>query len=169
MPPFTDLPEASALAVALSKAQAIGELRAAEANAMLARQKLVRAQDLARRIHPAVLDDLGLVKAFLAQAFFIPSESMEPQLATGDRVVVSRLSYDLHDPRRRECGLASVTSLTYDCGKLTAWAAPVLSGRFAPTDELPPVWPAPEGDAAARQPRRNRRAAERQRPRQCAF
>ena len=41
-----------------------------------------------------------VVKAFLAQAFFIPSESMEPQLATGDRVVVSRLSYDLHDPRR---------------------------------------------------------------------
>ncbi|HMJ01372.1 MAG TPA: hypothetical protein VK506_00440 [Conexibacter sp.] len=31
-------------------------------------------------------------------------------------------------------------------GVRTAWAAPVLSGRFAPTDELPPVWPAPEGD-----------------------
>lgn len=41
-----------------------------------------------------------VVKAFLAQAFVIPSESMEPQLATGDRVVVSRLSYDLHEPRR---------------------------------------------------------------------
>jgi signal peptidase I len=41
-----------------------------------------------------------VVKAFLAQAFFIPSESMEPQLATGDRVVVSRLSYQLHEPRR---------------------------------------------------------------------
>jgi signal peptidase I len=41
-----------------------------------------------------------VVKTFLAQAFFIPSESMEPQLATGDRVVVSRLSYQLHEPRR---------------------------------------------------------------------
>ena len=41
-----------------------------------------------------------MVKAFLAQAFFIPSESMNPQLVTGDRVVVSRLAYDLHDPRR---------------------------------------------------------------------
>ena len=41
-----------------------------------------------------------VVKAFLAQAFFIPSESMEPQLVTGDRVVVSRLSFDLHEPRR---------------------------------------------------------------------
>ncbi len=40
------------------------------------------------------------VKAFVAQAFFIPSESMLPQLATGDRVVVSRTSYQLHEPRR---------------------------------------------------------------------
>lgn len=39
--------ERQSLAVAHSKAQAMGELRAAEANAELARQKLVRAQDLA--------------------------------------------------------------------------------------------------------------------------
>ncbi|MBS1869449.1 MAG: hypothetical protein JSS99_07270 [Actinobacteria bacterium] len=32
-------------------------------------------------------------------------------------------------------------------GVRTAWAAPVLADRFAPTDELPPLWPAPEGDA----------------------
>lgn len=41
-----------------------------------------------------------LVKSFVAQAFFIPSASMEPQLTAGDRVVVSRLAYDLHDPNR---------------------------------------------------------------------
>ena len=41
-----------------------------------------------------------LVKTFLAQAFFIPSGSMIPQLDVGDRVVVSKLAYDLHDPRR---------------------------------------------------------------------
>jgi len=41
-----------------------------------------------------------LVKAFLAQAFFIPSASMEPQLRKGDRVVVSRTAYRLHDVRR---------------------------------------------------------------------
>ncbi len=41
-----------------------------------------------------------LLKAFVAQAFFIPSASMEPQLRPGDRVVVSRLAYHLHDPRR---------------------------------------------------------------------
>jgi signal peptidase I len=41
-----------------------------------------------------------LVKTFVAQAFYIPSGSMVPQLNVGDRVVVSKLSYDLHDPRR---------------------------------------------------------------------
>ena len=41
-----------------------------------------------------------LVKTFLAQAFYIPSESMLPQLEVNDRVVVSKLAYKLHDPRR---------------------------------------------------------------------
>ncbi len=41
-----------------------------------------------------------VVKAFFAQAFFIPSASMEPQLRRGDRVVVSRTAYRLHDVRR---------------------------------------------------------------------
>lgn len=41
-----------------------------------------------------------LVKAFVAQAFSIPSASMEPQLTAGDRVVVSRVAYDLHHPNR---------------------------------------------------------------------
>ncbi|MHB8669754.1 MAG: signal peptidase I [Acidimicrobiales bacterium] len=41
-----------------------------------------------------------LVKTFLAQLFFIPSVSMTPQLKVGDRVAVSKLAYQLHDPRR---------------------------------------------------------------------
>lgn len=41
-----------------------------------------------------------IIKTFVAQAFFIPSGSMVPQLAVGDRVVVSKLAYRLHDPRR---------------------------------------------------------------------
>ena len=41
-----------------------------------------------------------VVKALVAQAFFIPSESMTPQLEIGDRVVVSRTSYRLHEPNR---------------------------------------------------------------------
>lgn len=40
------------------------------------------------------------VKSLVAQAFFIPSESMVPTLKIGDRVLVSRLSYRLHEPRR---------------------------------------------------------------------
>jgi signal peptidase I len=41
-----------------------------------------------------------VIKTFVAQAFFIPSGSMIPQLEVGDRVVVSKLAYRLHDPRR---------------------------------------------------------------------
>ena len=41
-----------------------------------------------------------LVKTFLAQAYYIPSGSMLPQLQIDDRVVVSKLAYKTHDPRR---------------------------------------------------------------------
>jgi signal peptidase I len=41
-----------------------------------------------------------VVKTFVAQAFYIPSGSMLPQLQVNDRVVVSKVSYRLHDPRR---------------------------------------------------------------------
>jgi len=41
-----------------------------------------------------------ILRTFLAEAFRIPSSSMEPQLNVGDRVIVSRTAYKLHDPRR---------------------------------------------------------------------
>ena len=41
-----------------------------------------------------------LVKTFLVQAFYIPSLSMYPTLDEGDRVLVNKLSYDLHDINR---------------------------------------------------------------------
>ena len=41
-----------------------------------------------------------VMRANVAQAFYIPSGSMEPQLEVGDRVLVSRTSYRLHDVRR---------------------------------------------------------------------
>jgi signal peptidase I len=41
-----------------------------------------------------------LVKTFVAQAFYIPSGSMIPQLKVGDRIVVSKVAYRLHDPNR---------------------------------------------------------------------
>jgi signal peptidase I len=49
-----------------------------------------------------------VMRTFVAQAFRIPSESMVPQLEVGDRVVVSRIAYKLHDPRRGDV-------LVFDC------------------------------------------------------
>lgn len=41
-----------------------------------------------------------LVKTFLLQAFYIPSLSMFPTLKEGDRVLVNKLSYKLHEVNR---------------------------------------------------------------------
>jgi len=41
-----------------------------------------------------------VVRAFLFQAFYIPSASMEPTLEKGDRVLVNKVSYDAHDVNR---------------------------------------------------------------------
>src|SRR5581483_992528 len=37
-----------------------------------------------------------VVKTFIAQPFYIPSESMVPQLKVNDRIVVSKLAYHFH-------------------------------------------------------------------------
>ncbi len=37
-----------------------------------------------------------LIKTFAIQAFYIPSQSMEPTLLPGDRVLVNKLAYDFH-------------------------------------------------------------------------
>jgi len=41
-----------------------------------------------------------VIKAFLIQAFFIPSASMEPTLEIRDRVLVNKLTYRFHEPER---------------------------------------------------------------------
>jgi signal peptidase I len=41
-----------------------------------------------------------LLRAFVVQTFFIPSGSMEPTLQVGDRILVNKLSYDLHGVSR---------------------------------------------------------------------
>jgi signal peptidase I len=41
-----------------------------------------------------------LLRAFVVQTFFIPSGSMEPTLGIGDRILVNKLSYDLHSVNR---------------------------------------------------------------------
>lgn len=50
-------------------------------------------------IAAALLVALG-VRATLVQTFYIPSESMEPTLEVGDRILVNKLSYRLHDVHR---------------------------------------------------------------------
>jgi len=41
-----------------------------------------------------------IIRTFLFQAFFIPSPSMEPTLIQGDRVLVNKIPFYFHDPRR---------------------------------------------------------------------
>jgi signal peptidase I len=41
-----------------------------------------------------------VVKTFLFQAFYIPSDSMVPTLKTNDRVIVNKLSYHFHSVHR---------------------------------------------------------------------
>ena len=64
-----------------------------------------------------------VLRGTVAEAFRIPSGSMEPQLDIGDRVVVSRTAYRLHDPRRGDV-------VVFDCPETAGCAA-------APHDALP--------------------------------
>ncbi len=41
-----------------------------------------------------------LIRSFVLQPYYIPSGSMEPTLKIGDRVLVNKLSYDLHSVHR---------------------------------------------------------------------
>jgi len=77
-----------------------------------------------------VLLGLGLtlvVKAHVAQVFSIPSASMEPQLQEGDRVLVSRTAYRLHDVNRGDVIVFdSPTSIAVDEPFLEAVAKDAL-------------------------------------------
>ncbi|MDN5345421.1 MAG: signal peptidase, partial [Clostridia bacterium] len=41
-----------------------------------------------------------IIRSFLFTPFYIPSESMEPTLYPGDRIIVNRLIYRLGEPQR---------------------------------------------------------------------
>src|SRR2546423_8743028 len=43
-----------------------------------------------------------VVRPFMVQAFYIPSESMTPTLVENDRILVSKLSYRMGKPGRHE-------------------------------------------------------------------
>jgi signal peptidase I len=48
----------------------------------------------------AVLLFTVLLRTYVVQSFYIPSPSMVPTLAVGDRIMVNKLSYDLHGVHR---------------------------------------------------------------------
>jgi signal peptidase I len=48
----------------------------------------------------AVLLCTVVLRSFVVQSFYIPSGSMEPTLQIGDRIIVDKLSYHLHDVHR---------------------------------------------------------------------
>ncbi len=79
-----------------------------------------------------------LVRDNLAQAFYIPSGSMEPQLEVDDRVVVSRTAYRLHEVRRGDIVVfASPTATAADDARLERVAKDVLEtvGLRKPGDD----------------------------------
>ena len=91
--------ERSSVSVAESRAQAQGELRAAEANAELARQKLTRAADLARQ------------EFISAQAL---EQARAEALVAENRLVQAREQRDIyareHDLARAQLGLRTIRS-----------------------------------------------------------
>ena len=48
----------------------------------------------------AVLLCTVLLRTYVVQSFYIPSGSMLPTLQVGDRIIVDKLSYHLHDVHR---------------------------------------------------------------------
>ena len=72
---------------------------AAEPNGEHQRSTLRTAVEWVVIVGAALLTAL-LIKTFLLQAFYIPSDSMSPTLVQQDRVLVNKLSYHFHDVHR---------------------------------------------------------------------
>ncbi len=64
-----------------------------------------------------------VIKTFLIQAFYIPSGSMEPTLDIGDRVLVNKLSYRLHDVNRGDLVVFEANEGAGDCGQPVSQSA----------------------------------------------
>jgi signal peptidase I len=76
-----------------------------------------------------------LIKTFLVQAFYIPSGSMEDTLTRGDRVLVNRVVYRLHSPRRGDVIVFSDPNADTDRGALSAFWHWLVSGFGLPGSE----------------------------------
>ena len=62
-----------------------------------------RKRSLARELPVLIVTAIVIAvvaKSFVVQAFWIPSESMEPTLVYGDRILVNKFAYDFTDPER---------------------------------------------------------------------
>ncbi len=64
-----------------------------------------------------------LLRSFLVQAFYIPSESMVPTLEIGDRVLVNRLAFRVGEPERGE-----IVVFSDEAGAERSAANPLASG-----------------------------------------
>ncbi len=64
-----------------------------------------------------------VIKTFLIQAFYIPSGSMESTLEIGDRVLVNKLSYRVHDVNRGDLVVFEAAEGEGDCGQPVNQAA----------------------------------------------
>jgi signal peptidase I len=99
-------PAAAEPAPAPAAASPVGTVEAPAPKATGRRRKAKRQRSQVRSAIEWVAVIVGalvvalVVKTFLFQAFYIPSASMEPTLKEGDRVLVNKLSYDLHDIHR---------------------------------------------------------------------
>jgi signal peptidase I len=71
-----------------------------------------------------------LLRLLVVQAFYIPSGSMEPTLAVGDRVLVNKLSYRTGDVRRGDVVVFDGTD-SFAAEVPPASTAPGLIGRVA--------------------------------------
>lgn len=108
-----------------------------------------------------------LLRTFVVQTFYIPSGSMEPTLQIGDRIIVNKLSYDLHGidrgdivvfarPPAENCGgpqvndlVKRVIGLPGDVLSLSGGYVYVdgrrLDESWLPADEQGHTAPGPEG------------------------
>ena len=69
-----------------------------------------------------------LIQAFVFQPFRIPSGSMYPSLKNGDRIVVNKLSYDVHDVHRGD--VVVFTRPRCNTSGSPTWANCALVGDF---------------------------------------
>ena len=114
-----------------------------------------------------------LLRTFVVATYSIPSGSMEPTLQVGDRIVVNKLSYDLHGvdrtnivvfstPPNEDCGGAPVADLVKRVIGLPGEIISLqdgnvyINGRLLPEPFLPPdvrhdTYPGPAGNPYALQ------------------